>query len=111
MYEEAHHPIDEETVDAVAISLHRHHEARRKGPWPNMWTKYADLDEKSRNEYRARAGEIITAVQGTATLDKAANALATLWCSHGPAKAKYVAYARERITETLSDVPTLKETK
>lgn len=111
MNKETYHPIDEETVDAVARSLHRHHEARRKGPWPNMWTKYAALDEESRNEYRARAGEIITAVQGTATLDKAANALATLWCSHGPAKAKYVAYARERITETLSDVPTLKETK
>ena len=102
---------DGETVDAVAISLHRHHEARRKGPWPNMWTKYADLDEKYRNEYRTRAGEIITAVQGTATLDKAADALATLWCSHGPAKARYAAYALERINETLSDVPTLKETK
>ena len=76
-----------------------------------MWAKYADLDETCRNEYRDRAGEIITAVQGTATLDKAANALATLWCSHGPAKAKYVAYAIERINETLSDVPTLKETK
>ena len=106
-----YHPIDEETVDAVAISLHRHIEARRKGPWPNMWTKYADLDDKSRNEYRDRAGEIITAVQGAATLDKAAMYLATLWCSHGPALYSYKAYARERITETLSDVPTLKETK
>lgn len=106
-----YHPIDEETVDAVAISLHRHVEARRKGPWPNMWTKYADLDEKYRNEYRGRAGEIITAVQGTDTVDKAAMYLATLWCSHGPAKAKYVAYAIDRINETLSDVPTLKETK
>ena len=105
------HTHNEETVDAVAISLHRHIEARRKGPWPNMWTKYADLDEKYRNEYRARAAEVVMAVQGTATLDKAADALATLWCSHGPAKAKYVAYAIERINETLSDVPTLKETK
>lgn len=105
------HTHNEETVDAVAISLHRHHEARRKGPWPNMWTKYDALDETCCNEYRARAGEIITAVQGTATLDKAADALATVWCSHGPAKAWYAAYALERINETLSDVPTLKETK
>lgn len=104
-------PIDEETVDAVAISLHRHHEARSKGSWPNMWAKYADLDENCRNEYRARAGEIIVAVQGSATVDEAAMYLATLWCAHGPAKARYMAYARERINETLSDVPTLKETK
>lgn len=103
--------LEDNSVDAVAISLHRHREARRKGPWPNMWTKYADLDEESRNEYRARAGEIITAVQGTATLDKAVDALAALWRNPGPAKARYTAYARERLTETLSDVPTLKETK
>lgn len=63
-----YHPVDEETVDAVSISLHRHHEARRKGSWPNMWAKYADLDENCRNEYRARAGEIIVAVQGAATV-------------------------------------------
>lgn len=104
-------PIDEETVDAVAISLHRHYEARRKGPWPNMWTKYDDLDAPCRNEYRDRAGEIVTAIQGTDTLDKAAMYLATLWCPHGPARSRYAAYARERINETLSDVPTLKETK
>lgn len=106
-----YHPVDEETVDAVAISLHRHHEARSKGSWPNMWAKYADLDENCRNEYRARAGEIIVAVQGAATVDEAAMYLATLWCAHGPAKARYMAYARERVNETLSDVPTLKETK
>lgn len=106
-----YHPIDEETVDAVAISLHRHHEARRKGSWPNMWARYADLDDKYRNEYRDRAEEIIRAIQGTATVDEAAMYLATLWRAHGPAMARYMAYARERINETLSDVPTLKETK
>lgn len=106
-----YHPIDEETVDAVAISLHRHYEYRRKGPWPNMWAKYDDLDAPCRNEYRDRAGEIIVAVQGSATVDEAAMYLATLWRAHGPAMARYMAYARERINETLSDVPTLKETK
>ena len=98
-------------VDDVALSLHRHHEERCKGPWPNMWPKYADLDSVRRNEYRDRAGEIITAVQGTDTLDEATMYLAALWCPHGPAMVKYMAYARDRITETLSDVPTLKETK
>lgn len=102
---------NEETVDAVASSLHRHHEARAIGSWPNMWTKYDDLNSVSRDEYRDRAAELIEAVQGTDTLDEAANALAMVWCRHGPALAKYVAYAHERITETLSDVPHLKETK
>lgn len=104
-------PIDEETVDDVAISLHRHHEARRKGPWPNMWTKYADLDGKYRNEYRERAAEVVMALQGAETIEEATTYLAALWCSHGPALARYTVYARERINETLSDVPTLKETK
>lgn len=104
-------PLNETYVDAVARSLHRHHEARRKGPWPNTWTKYDDLDAPGRNEYRDRAGEIITALHGTETVEEAADNLAKVWCPHGPAMAKYTPYAHARITETLSDVPTLKETK
>ena len=99
------HP-NEETVDAVARSLHRHHEERCKGTW-----KYDDLDETWRNEYRDRAGEIITALQGTETVEEATMYLAKKWCQHGPALAKMLVYAHARITETLSDVPTLKETK
>lgn len=102
---------NETHVDAVARSLHRHHEARHKGPWPNMWAEYDNLDEKYRNEYRNRAAEVITAVQGTESVEEAAVYLAKVWCPHGSALAKYMPYARERITETLSDVPTLKETK
>ena len=98
-------------VDDVALSLHRHHEERCKGPWPNMWTKYADLDSVRRNEYRDRAGEIITALQGNETVEEATMYLAKKWCHHGPALAKMLVYAHERITETLSDVPHLKETK
>ena len=107
----AHTDLNEETVDAVARSLHRHHDRRRLGPWPGRWRKYDDLDTSCRDEYRDRAREIITAVQGTDTTDEAAKALATLWGDHGPAMVKYIPYARERITETLSDVPTLKDTK
>lgn len=102
---------NETHVDAVARSLHRHHEERHKGLWPNIWDEYDNLDEKYRNEYRDRAGELITAVQDTDTLDEAAMYLAALWCPYGPAMDKYMPYARKRITETLSDVPTLKETK
>lgn len=105
------HNLNEETVDAVARSLHRHHDQRRLGPWPGKWCKYDDLDTVCREEFRYRAAEVIVAVQGTDTLDEAATALAMVWCSHGPALSTYVAYARERITETLSDVPHLKETK
>lgn len=104
-------PLNETHVDAVARSLHRHHEARHKGIWPNIWDEYDNLDEKYRNEYRNRATEVIKAVQGTDTLDEATMYLAALWCPHGPAMVKYMPYAHERITETLSDVPTLKETK
>lgn len=104
-------PLNETHVDAVARSLHRHHESRHKGLWPNIWDKYDDLDEKYRNEYRDRAAEVITAVQGTDTIDEATLHLAALWCTYGPAMVKYMPYAQARITETLSDVPNLKENK
>ena len=107
----AHTDLNEETVDAVARSLHRHHDRRRLGPWPGRWRKYDDLDTSCRDEYRDRAGEIITAVQGTETTDEAADTLARLYVHRGPALTKYTAYFHDRITETLSDVPTLKDTK
>lgn len=102
---------DEATVDAVARSLHRHYEYRRRGPWPNTWTAYDDLDAGSRNEYCTRAVEVIVAIQDNDTVEEAADDLASLWCNHGPARVMFAVFAYHRINETLSDVPHLKETK